>query len=103
MISPLACPQGVIQKIAEIHKLRCVSSLGLRLAHLRSDAMHWLHPDLGVSHVREKYEKQHPQEEWRYGVTPRVFVVGVVGESLSMLCHSLDGLSFTSTDVNEVE
>lgn len=58
-------PQGVIQKIAEIHKLRCVASLGLRLTHLRSDALHWLHPDLGVSHVREKYEKQHPQEEWR--------------------------------------
>lgn len=57
--------QGVIQKIAEIHKLRCVSSLGLRLTHLRSDALHWLHPDLGVSHVREKYEKLHPQEEWR--------------------------------------
>lgn len=57
--------QGVIQKIAEIHKLRCVSSLGLRLTHLHSDALHWLHPDLGVSHVREKYEKQHPQEEWR--------------------------------------
>lgn len=57
--------QGVIQKIAEIHKLRCVSSLGLRLTHLHSDSLHWLHPDLGVSHVREKYEKQHPQEEWR--------------------------------------
>lgn len=57
--------QGVIQKIAEIHKLRCVSSLGLRLSHLHSDALHWLHPDLGVCHVREKYEKQHPQEEWR--------------------------------------
>lgn len=57
--------QGVIQKIAEIHKLRCVSSLGLRLTHLHSDTIHWLHPDLGVSHVREKYEKQHPQEEWR--------------------------------------
>lgn len=59
------CYQGVIQKIAEIHKLRCVSSLGLRLTHLHSDALHWLHPDLGVSHVRERYEKQHPQEEWR--------------------------------------
>lgn len=68
---PHLCPcsslfqQGVIQKIAEIHKLRCVSSLGLRLSHLHSDSRHWLHPDLGVSHVREKYEKQHPQEEWR--------------------------------------
>uniref|UniRef100_A0A3B4Z483 Focal adhesion kinase 1-like n=1 Tax=Stegastes partitus TaxID=144197 RepID=A0A3B4Z483_9TELE len=41
--------RGVIQKIAEIHKLRCVSSLGLRLTHLHSDALHWLHPDLAIN------------------------------------------------------
>ncbi|XP_070823465.1 focal adhesion kinase 1-like isoform X8 [Chaetodon trifascialis] len=68
--------RGVIQKIAEIHKLRCVSSLGLRLTHLHSDALHWLHPDLGVSHVREKYEKQHPQEEWRYELRMRYLPKG---------------------------
>uniref|UniRef100_A0A672H1Z1 non-specific protein-tyrosine kinase n=1 Tax=Salarias fasciatus TaxID=181472 RepID=A0A672H1Z1_SALFA len=68
--------RGVIQKIAEIHKLRCVSSLGLRLTHLHSDAIHWLHPDLGVSHVRERYEKQHPQEEWRYELRMRYLPKG---------------------------
>ncbi|CAL8297985.1 unnamed protein product [Gadus morhua 'NCC'] len=87
--------RGVIQKIAEIHKLRCVSSLGLRLAHLRSDAMHWLHPDLGVSHVREKYEKQHPQEEWRYELRMRYLPKGYLSHfsedkpSLNYLYHQV--------------
>ncbi|KAJ3597213.1 hypothetical protein NHX12_000742 [Muraenolepis orangiensis] len=87
--------RGVIQKIAEIHKLRCVSSLGLRLAHLRSDALHWLHPDLGVSHVREKYEKQHPQEEWRYELRMRYLPKGYLSHfsedkpSLNYLYHQV--------------
>uniref|UniRef100_A0A1A8EZ10 Focal adhesion kinase 1 n=1 Tax=Nothobranchius korthausae TaxID=1143690 RepID=A0A1A8EZ10_9TELE len=87
--------RGVIQKIAEIHKLRCVSSLGLRLTHLHSDALHWLHPDLGVSHVREKYEKQHPQEEWRYELRIRYFPKGYLSHfsedkpSLNYLYHQV--------------
>uniref|UniRef100_A0A8C6WXF8 Focal adhesion kinase 1 n=1 Tax=Neogobius melanostomus TaxID=47308 RepID=A0A8C6WXF8_9GOBI len=87
--------RGVIQKIAEIHKLRCVSSLGLRLTHLHSDALHWLHPDLGVSHVREKYEKQHPQEEWRYELRMRYFPKGYLSHfsedkpSLNYLYHQV--------------
>ncbi|KAM4568259.1 focal adhesion kinase 1-like isoform 9-T9 [Fundulus diaphanus] len=87
--------RGVIQKIAEIHKLRCVSSLGLRLTHLHSDALHWLHPDLGVSHVRERYEKQHPQEEWRYELRIRYFPKGFLSHfsedkpSLNYLYHQV--------------
>uniref|UniRef100_A0A1A8MTP4 Focal adhesion kinase 1 n=1 Tax=Nothobranchius pienaari TaxID=704102 RepID=A0A1A8MTP4_9TELE len=87
--------RGVIQKIAEIHKLRCVSSLGLRLTHLHSDALHWLHPDLGVSHIREKYEKQHPQEEWRYELRIRYFPKGYLSHfsedkpSLNYLYHQV--------------
>uniref|UniRef100_A0A667ZL06 Focal adhesion kinase 1 n=1 Tax=Myripristis murdjan TaxID=586833 RepID=A0A667ZL06_9TELE len=87
--------RGVIQKIAEIHKLRCVSSLGLRLTHLRSEALHWLHPDLGVSHVREKYEKQHPQEEWRYELRMRYLPKGYLSHfsedkpSLNYLYHQV--------------
>uniref|UniRef100_A0A3Q1CDP0 non-specific protein-tyrosine kinase n=1 Tax=Amphiprion ocellaris TaxID=80972 RepID=A0A3Q1CDP0_AMPOC len=87
--------RGVIQKIAEIHKLRCVSSLGLRLTHLHSDALHWLHPDLGVSHVREKYEKQHPQEEWRYELRMRYLPKGYLSHfsedkpSLNYLYHQV--------------
>ncbi|XP_055358864.1 focal adhesion kinase 1-like isoform X3 [Betta splendens] len=87
--------RGVIQKIAEIHKLRCVSSLGLRLTHLHSDALHWLHPDLGVSHVREKYEKLHPQEEWRYELRIRYLPKGYLSHfsedkpSLNYLYHQV--------------
>uniref|UniRef100_A0AAV2MFH5 Focal adhesion kinase 1 n=1 Tax=Knipowitschia caucasica TaxID=637954 RepID=A0AAV2MFH5_KNICA len=87
--------RGVIQKMAEIHKLRCVSSLGLRLTHLHSDALHWLHPDLGVSHVREKYERQHPQEEWRYELRMRYFPKGYLSHfsedkpSLNYLYHQV--------------
>ncbi|XP_045900103.1 focal adhesion kinase 1-like isoform X2 [Micropterus dolomieu] len=87
--------RGVIQKIAEIHKLRCVSSLGLRLTHLHSDALHWLHPDLGVSHVRERYEKQHPQEEWRYELRIRYLPKGYLSHfsedkpSLNYLYHQV--------------
>ncbi|XP_062255177.1 focal adhesion kinase 1-like isoform X4 [Platichthys flesus] len=82
--------RGVIQKIAEIHKLRCVSSLGLRLTHLHSDALHWLHPDLGVSHVREKYEKHHPQEEWRYELRIRYLPKGY----LSHFCEDKPSLNY---------
>ncbi|XP_045553700.1 focal adhesion kinase 1 isoform X12 [Salmo salar] len=57
--------RGIIQKIADIHKVKCVSCLGLRLSHLRSGNIHWLHPDMGVSRVRERYELLHPQDEWR--------------------------------------
>ncbi|XP_044063861.1 focal adhesion kinase 1-like isoform X11 [Siniperca chuatsi] len=87
--------RGVIQKIAEIHKLRCVSSLGLRLTHLHSDGLHWLHPDLGVSHVRERYEKQHPQEEWRYELRMRYLPKGYLSHfsedkpSLNYLYHQV--------------
>lgn len=57
--------QGIIQKIVDIHKVRCVSCFGLRLCQLRTGEVHWLHPDMGVSHVRERYEHSHPQDDWR--------------------------------------
>ncbi|XP_047667802.1 focal adhesion kinase 1 isoform X7 [Tachysurus fulvidraco] len=58
--------KGIIQKIVDIHKVRCVACFGLRLSHLKTGEIHWLHPDMGVSHVRERYERRHPQDEWRY-------------------------------------
>ncbi|XP_076865978.1 focal adhesion kinase 1-like isoform X2 [Brachyhypopomus gauderio] len=57
--------RGIIQKIVDIHKVRCVACFGLRLSHVQSGEVHWLHPDMGVSHVREKYEQNRPQDEWR--------------------------------------
>ncbi|RVE62386.1 hypothetical protein OJAV_G00156550 [Oryzias javanicus] len=101
--------RGVIQKIAEIHKLRCVSSLGLRLTHLHSDALHWLHPDLGVSHVRERYEKKHPQEEWRYELRIRYFPKGYISHfsedkpSLNYLYHQVksDYMQYIADQVDQ--
>ncbi|XP_061110851.1 focal adhesion kinase 1 isoform X3 [Conger conger] len=72
--------RGIIQKIVDIHKVKCVSCFGLRLSHLQSGDVHWLHPDMGVSHVREKYEHNHPQEEWRYELRIRYLPKGFMNQ-----------------------
>ena len=38
----------------------------LRLAHTQSAETHWLHSDLSMYQVRQKYEALHPPDEWRY-------------------------------------
>ena len=68
LLTQLSCGpslQGIIQKILDIHKVKCVACFGLRLSHSQSGQVHWLHPDMGVSHVREKYEQNRSLEEWR--------------------------------------
>ncbi|KAM3929296.1 focal adhesion kinase 1 isoform 9-T9 [Leptodactylus fuscus] len=72
--------RGIIQKIVDSHKVKCVSSYGLRLSHLRSEEVHWLHPDMGVSHVREKYEQSHPPEEWKYELRIRYLPKGFLSQ-----------------------
>ncbi|KAK2095088.1 hypothetical protein P7K49_026504 [Saguinus oedipus] len=57
--------EGIIQKIVDSHKVKHVACYGFRLSHLRSEEVHWLHVDMGVSSVREKYELAHPPEEWK--------------------------------------
>ncbi|XP_074847535.1 protein-tyrosine kinase 2-beta isoform X4 [Carettochelys insculpta] len=44
---------------------------GLRLKHVKSDEIHWLHPDLTVGEVQEKYECLHLEAEWRYDLQIR--------------------------------
>uniref|UniRef100_A0A3P8W3I1 Focal adhesion kinase 1 n=1 Tax=Cynoglossus semilaevis TaxID=244447 RepID=A0A3P8W3I1_CYNSE len=69
--------RGIIQKILDIHKVRFTSCFGLRLSSSQSrEQVHWLHPDLGVSHVREKYEQARPSEEWRYELRIRYLPKG---------------------------
>ncbi|KAG7240952.1 hypothetical protein INR49_026127 [Caranx melampygus] len=71
--------RGIIQKILDIHKVRWTSCFGLRLSNGQSrDQVHWLHPDMGVSHVREKYEQARPNEEWRYELRIRYLPKGFV-------------------------
>ncbi|XP_056153905.1 protein tyrosine kinase 2aa isoform X2 [Lampris incognitus] len=69
--------RGIIQKILDINKVRWTSCFGLRLRSGQSgDQIHWLHPDMGVSHIRENYEQSHPQEEWRYELRIRYLPKG---------------------------
>ncbi|XP_028452951.1 protein tyrosine kinase 2aa isoform X11 [Perca flavescens] len=71
--------RGIIQKILDIHKVRWTSCFGLRLSNSQSrDQVHWLHPDLGVSHVREKYDQARTNEEWRYELRIRYLPKGFV-------------------------
>ncbi|XP_068446539.1 protein-tyrosine kinase 2-beta-like [Clinocottus analis] len=43
----------------------------LLLKHLKSSAVHWLHPDLTVSELSQRYEQQHLEAEWRYDLRIR--------------------------------
>ncbi|XP_024117404.1 protein tyrosine kinase 2aa isoform X10 [Oryzias melastigma] len=71
--------RGIIQKILDIHKVRWTSCFGLRLSNTQSrDQVHWLHPDMGVSHIRETYEQAQPNEEWRYELRIRYLPKGFV-------------------------
>ncbi|XP_075907625.1 focal adhesion kinase 1-like isoform X2 [Nelusetta ayraudi] len=71
--------RGIIQKILDIHKVRWTSCFGLRLSNGQfRDQVHWLHPDMGVSHVREKYEQARPNDEWRYELRIRYLPKGFV-------------------------
>ncbi|XP_053322144.1 focal adhesion kinase 1 [Spea bombifrons] len=72
--------RGIIQKIVDSHKVKSVASYGLRLSHLRSEEVHWLHLDMGVSHVREKYEQAHPPEEWKYELRIRYLPKGFLNQ-----------------------
>uniref|UniRef100_A0A671RE51 non-specific protein-tyrosine kinase n=1 Tax=Sinocyclocheilus anshuiensis TaxID=1608454 RepID=A0A671RE51_9TELE len=44
---------------------------GLRLKHLKSEELHWLHPDLTVGDVEQRYESHHAEAEWRYDLRIR--------------------------------
>ncbi|XP_053084579.1 protein tyrosine kinase 2aa isoform X16 [Pangasianodon hypophthalmus] len=72
--------RGIIQKILDIHKVKCVACFGIRLSHVQSGEVHWLHPDMGVSHVREKYEQNRSQDEWRYELRIRYLPKGFLNQ-----------------------
>ncbi|XP_068998122.1 protein tyrosine kinase 2 beta, b isoform X1 [Embiotoca jacksoni] len=44
---------------------------GLLLKHLKSEELHWLHPDLTVGEVEQRYESHHVEAEWRYDLRVR--------------------------------
>ncbi|XP_058691256.1 protein-tyrosine kinase 2-beta isoform X1 [Poecile atricapillus] len=51
--------------------IRLSGCYGLRLKHVKSDEIHWLHPHLTVGEVQEKYECLHLEAEWRYDLQIR--------------------------------
>ncbi|XP_066134666.1 protein-tyrosine kinase 2-beta isoform X3 [Saccopteryx bilineata] len=44
---------------------------GLRLKHMKSDEIHWLHPQMTVGEAQDKYECLHVEAEWRYDLQIR--------------------------------
>uniref|UniRef100_H3C3U3 non-specific protein-tyrosine kinase n=1 Tax=Tetraodon nigroviridis TaxID=99883 RepID=H3C3U3_TETNG len=48
-----------------------VGSYALLLKHLKSEELHWLHPDLTVEEVEQRYESHHVEAEWRYDLRIR--------------------------------
>ncbi|MCI4382556.1 hypothetical protein PGIGA_G00016150 [Pangasianodon gigas] len=67
--------KAIIQSILESGRLgpniKFPGCYGLRLKHLKSDEVHWLHPNLTVQEVEKKYEQQHVEAEWRYDLRIR--------------------------------
>lgn len=61
--------QKIIQSILNSGRLgpniKFSECYGLLLKHLKSDEVHWLHPNLTVAEVEKKYEQQHVEAEWR--------------------------------------
>ncbi|XP_056017631.1 focal adhesion kinase 1-like isoform X8 [Ostrea edulis] len=43
----------------------------LKLVHVQSKESYWLHNNLSMYQVRQKYESSHPPEEWRYELRVR--------------------------------
>lgn len=62
--------QAIIQSILISGRLgpnvQNTSCFGLRLKHLKSEEHHWLHPDLTVGEVEQRYEQLHLEAEWRW-------------------------------------
>ncbi|XP_023258768.1 protein-tyrosine kinase 2-beta-like [Seriola lalandi dorsalis] len=51
--------------------IKHTGSYGLLLKHLKSEELHWLHPDLTVGEVEQRYESHHVEAEWRYDLRIR--------------------------------
>nr|XP_015832385.1 protein tyrosine kinase 2 beta, b isoform X1 [Nothobranchius furzeri]XP_015832386.1 protein tyrosine kinase 2 beta, b isoform X1 [Nothobranchius furzeri] len=52
-------------------KVELTKCYGLMLKHLKSEELHWLHPDLTVGEVEQRYERLHVEAEWRYDLRIR--------------------------------
>ncbi|KAG9268714.1 protein-tyrosine kinase 2-beta isoform X1 [Astyanax mexicanus] len=66
--------KSIVQSILESGRLgpniKFPGCYGLRLKHLKSDEVHWLHPNLTVGEMEQKYS-HHVEAEWRYDLRIR--------------------------------
>uniref|UniRef100_A0A3Q2YCD7 Focal adhesion kinase N-terminal domain-containing protein n=1 Tax=Hippocampus comes TaxID=109280 RepID=A0A3Q2YCD7_HIPCM len=62
-------PQAIIRSILISGRLgpnvEHTGCFGLLLKHLKSEELHWLHPELTVEEVEQRYESHHVEAEWR--------------------------------------
>ncbi|XP_067844587.1 protein-tyrosine kinase 2-beta isoform X2 [Heptranchias perlo] len=67
------------------------SCYGLRLKHMKSDEVYWLHPDLTIEEVQMKYECLHLEAEWRYDLRirflPKDFLESFKQDRTTLLCY----------------
>lgn len=67
----LCLPKAIIRSILISGRLgpniEHAGCYALLLKHLKSEELHWLHPDLTVEEVEQRYESHHVEAEWRYG------------------------------------
>lgn len=65
----LCPPQEVIASILLSGRIgpniQLAECYGLRLKHMKSDEIHWLHPQMTLGEVQDKYECLHMEAEWR--------------------------------------
>ncbi|XP_039980688.1 protein tyrosine kinase 2 beta, b isoform X3 [Xiphias gladius] len=70
--------------------IKHTGSYGLLLKHLKSEEIHWLHPDLTVGEVEQRYESHHVEAEWRYDLRIRYVPVNFLqkfGDDRSTLLY----------------
>ena len=58
--------QLVVSRVARTKQLMYSASYALRLLHVKTQEVFWLHNGLTMYQVRQKYESLHPPDEWRY-------------------------------------
>uniref|UniRef100_A0A3Q2YR59 non-specific protein-tyrosine kinase n=1 Tax=Hippocampus comes TaxID=109280 RepID=A0A3Q2YR59_HIPCM len=72
-------PQAIIRSILISGRLgpnvEHTGCFGLLLKHLKSEELHWLHPELTVEEVEQRYESHHVEAEWRYDLRIRYIPV----------------------------
>ena len=63
--------QGIVSAVLDRiypNGVKYKSSYGLRLRHIKTSLVYWLHENLTMLEVKDNYENLHPANECKYGV-----------------------------------